>query len=281
MDKNSGHRMTEFRRANQRRMMARKLIGPFVIGGCMAMLAVGIAFAQLNTGAARGTFERPYLVEVLRGGTDEAKAEPELAAEADFQYLGDFEVAAYCSDGRTFTYSGDVPMEGHTAAGALSLFKIGDTVLVDGNRYVIEDKVDENASEKLRIYYDSFEEAMLYGRKTAAVYRHSPDPAKESGFLGTFEVTAYCSCELCCGEKREKLTKTETVPKQGYTIAVDPSVIPLGTLLVIDGVTYLAEDTGNAIKGNRLDIYFDTHEEAVRYGCKEKPVYLKESYNPL
>ena len=98
----------------------------------------------------------------------------------------------------------------------------------------------------------------------------------KEGYLGVFEVTAYCCCEQCCGSKPEKLTRTETVPRPGHTVAVDPSVIPLGTQLVIDGDTYLAEDTGQAIKGCRLDIYFDTHEEAVRYGRKEKHVYLKE-----
>ena len=72
------------------------------------------------------------------------------------------------------------------------------------------------------------------------------------------------------------LTKTETVPKAAHTIAADPSVIPLGTRIVIDGVVYTVEDTGKAVKGNQLDIYFDTHEEAVLYGRKNKYVYLEE-----
>ena len=158
----------------------------------------------------------------------------------------------------------------------LSVFKIGDTVLIDGDTYVIEDKVDEAAREKLRIYFDSDEEALQFGRKTCAVYRHSDGPLEGADYLGEFQVTGYCSCSLCGGEKEEKLTKAETVPKAAHTIAADPSVIPLGTRIVIDGVSYVVEDTGKAIKGNRLDIYFDTHEEAVRYGRKEKYVYLEE-----
>lgn len=268
-DKNQGHRETEFRRANRRRMMVRKLIDPLAIGGGMAMLAVGIAFAQ-------GTFERPHPVEAIQVEPPGTKAEPELRPEPNFDYMGELEVTAYYSDKNALTYSGTVPVEGYTAAGALSIFKIGDKVEIDGIQYVIEDRVDEHASEKLRIYYESFEGAMAHGRKTVPVYRHSPAPVKGAGYLGEFDITAYCSCERCCGVKKERLTKSETVPRAGHTIAVDPSVIPLGTYLVVDGVTYLAEDTGKAIKGKRLDIYFDTHEEAVSYGRKVKPVYLKE-----
>ena len=57
-------------------------------------------------------------------------------------------MAAYSSDESDMTYSGGVPVEHHTAAGILSVFKIGDTVLIDGDTYVIEDKVDEDAKEK-------------------------------------------------------------------------------------------------------------------------------------
>ena len=53
-------------------------------------------------------------------------------------------------------------------------------------------------------------------------------------------------------------------------------MILLGTWIVIDGVVYTVEDTGKAVKGNQLDIYFDTHEEAVLYGRKNRYVYLEE-----
>ena len=79
-----------------------------------------------------------------------------------------------------------------------------------------------------------------------------------------------------CGEKEERLTKSETVPRASHTIAADPSVIPLGTRIVIDDVIYTVEDTGKAVKGMRLDIFFDSHEEAVQYGRQEKYVYLEE-----
>lgn len=90
-----------------------------------------------------GTPDNPYTVEPLDLNPSEEAVQPE--SQPEFTYLGELEVAAYSSDGKELTYSGELPVKGHTAAGALSVFKIGDTVLIDGDTYVIEDKVDEAA----------------------------------------------------------------------------------------------------------------------------------------
>lgn len=99
----------------------------------------------------------------------------------------------------------------------------------------------------------------------------------ESIYLGEFEVTGYCGCDLCCGKKEIKLTKMETVPKPGYTVAADPEVIALGSSIVINEVTYQVEDVGQAIKGNSIDIFFAAHEEAIEFGRQKMSVYLKQS----
>jgi 3D (Asp-Asp-Asp) domain-containing protein len=58
-------------------------------------------------------------------------------------------------------------------------------------------------------------------------------------------------------------------------VAVDPDVIPLGTRLYIQGYGYaVADDTGGAIKGNRLDLAFDTHYEAIQFGVRNVKVYI-------
>lgn len=85
------------------------------------------------------------------------------------------------------------------------------------------------------------------------------------------ELTAYCPCELCCGQWAGGNTATGTVPTAGRTVGVDPEVIPLGTTVYIDGQAYRAEDTG-AFTGNIIDIYMDSHEEALRFGRKEATV---------
>ena len=89
------------------------------------------------------------------------------------------------------------------------------------------------------------------------------------------ELTAYCPCELCCGQWAGGYTATGTVPTAGRTVGVDPEVIPLGATVYIDGQAYLAEDTG-AFAGNIIDIYMESHEEALRFGRKEATVTWAE-----
>lgn len=100
-------------------------------------------------------------------------------------------------------------------------------------------------------------------------------------FLGTFIVTAYCACEKCCGRWADGITSTGTKATQGRTIAVDLRVIPYGTVLYFEGHTgmiggYIAEDCGSGIKENRIDLYFESHEEALTWGVKVKDVYIIE-----
>lgn len=62
----------------------------------------------------------------------------------------------------------------------------------------------------------------------------------------------------------------------GRTIAVDPRVIPLGSKVRMNGKEYVAEDTGGAIKGRRIDLFADSHSEAMKFGKKLITVYKEE-----
>ncbi len=60
-------------------------------------------------------------------------------------------------------------------------------------------------------------------------------------------------------------------------VAVDPRIIPLGTKLYIPGYgEALAADTGGWIKGNRVDLCFETLEDCFRYGKRKIKIYLVE-----
>ena len=92
----------------------------------------------------------------------------------------------------------------------------------------------------------------------------------------TFKATAYTSTDPGCGTK----TATGTTVRVG-TVAVDPRVIPYGTRMFIvtnDGAYIYgvgtAEDCGGAIKGNRLDLYFNTHSECINFGVRNCTVYF-------
>ena len=109
-----------------------------------------------------------------------------------------------------------------------------------------------------------------------------PTPVEFLGITpAVFNCTAYCTCRVCCGPYspevtgREPHTATGTVPQQGRTIAVDPRVIPYGTHVYIEGYgEFIAEDTGGAIRGNRIDVYFATHQDAIIFGRRTLNVWI-------
>lgn len=89
--------------------------------------------------------------------------------------------------------------------------------------------------------------------------------------LGTYTLTAYCACAKCCG-KTDGITASGKKAVSGHTVAA-PSSFPFGTKLEINGKIYTVEDRGGAIQGKRLDIYFDSHQEALNFGRKTAVVY--------
>lgn len=103
--------------------------------------------------------------------------------------------------------------------------------------------------------------------------------------LGKFKLTAYCGCRKCCGKYADNrpvdedgnVIVTGSIGVRlyaGVSIAVDPRVIPYHTQVVINGHTYTAHDTGGNIKGNRIDVYFDNHDEAWDFGTQYAEVFV-------
>ena len=89
----------------------------------------------------------------------------------------------------------------------------------------------------------------------------------------TFTAYAYCPCQKCCGKWANGITATGTNAIQGRTVAVDPKIIPLGTKLWIDGKgPYIAEDTGSGINGYKLDVYHESHQDALIWGVQSVTV---------
>ncbi|MGI6566079.1 MAG: DUF348 domain-containing protein [Firmicutes bacterium] len=88
--------------------------------------------------------------------------------------------------------------------------------------------------------------------------------------------TAYYPGPESTGKWADGITATGV--KAGYGIAaVDPKVIPLGSRLYVPGYGHaLAADVGGAIKGNRIDLCFDTYNEAIQYGRRTVKVYILE-----
>lgn len=94
----------------------------------------------------------------------------------------------------------------------------------------------------------------------------------------TMKSSAYTSSVECTGKTPADsgYGVTASGMKAQYgVVAVDPNVIPLGTKLYIEGYGYaVAGDTGGAIKGNKIDLYFNTYSEAINYGVRQVKVYV-------
>lgn len=104
--------------------------------------------------------------------------------------------------------------------------------------------------------------------------------------LGEFRITAYCHCEQCCGNWAKNrpvdedgsimvFTASGDLAIEGVTIAADTSILPFGTEVIIDDVRYIVHDRGRAIKDNRIDVYFENHQDALEFGVQYKEVFTE------
>lgn len=107
-----------------------------------------------------------------------------------------------------------------------------------------------------------------------------PEPV----LLGSFRVTAYCSCEKCCGEWAKNRPNGIVYGAAGVELKAGVSCaspLPLGTVVEVEGLgEYIVQDRPaqwviDKYGENQIDIYFDNHEAASAFGLKQLNVYLK------
>ena len=82
----------------------------------------------------------------------------------------------------------------------------------------------------------------------------------------TYKITAYCPCSKCCGKATGR-TASGTTATAGRTVAAS-SKFAFGTKLNIGGHIYTVEDRGGAVNGNKIDIFVNTHAEALQWGVR-------------
>ncbi len=105
--------------------------------------------------------------------------------------------------------------------------------------------------------------------------RTLPDKTASSNANGQiYKITAYCPCAKCCG-KTNGITAMGTHATAGRTVAAS-SKFSFGTKLNINGHTYTVEDRGGAIKGNKIDIFVNSHAEALAWGVRYLPVSVAQ-----
>lgn len=97
--------------------------------------------------------------------------------------------------------------------------------------------------------------------------------------LGNVVTSGYCNCPICCGVWSGGPTASGAMPQANHTIAVDASnpFLPMGTKVVMNGVEYTVEDTGNFARyGVQFDVYYDNHAAAAAHGHQTWECFLAE-----
>lgn len=121
---------------------------------------------------------------------------------------------------------------------------------------------------------------------TQTPIQETSEPKIELVSLGEFRITAYCHCEQCCGNWAKNrpvdedgsimvFTASGDLAIEGVTIAADTSILPFGTEVIIDDVRYIVQDRGRVIKDNRIDVYFENHQDALEFGVQYKEVFTE------
>lgn len=127
-----------------------------------------------------------------------------------------------------------------------------------------------------------FENGKVVSATTESRILKAPKP--QIVLTGTVQLASRGGVDFSYTEKRRMMataythtgnrTATGTTARVG-AVAVDPKVIPLGSKLYIDGYGFArAEDTGGAIKGDRIDLFLNTAEETKRFGRRWVTVYI-------
>jgi 3D (Asp-Asp-Asp) domain-containing protein len=117
-----------------------------------------------------------------------------------------------------------------------------------------------HARPDLSVVLPVAEAAHAHGYAISADHPHPP--------LGRFKLTAYSGPQ---GGRARAITATGTSARAGRTVAVDPTVIPLGARIFIEGIgERIAEDIGGGVKGNHIDVYLPSVPEANRFGVKHR-----------
>ena len=89
------------------------------------------------------------------------------------------------------------------------------------------------------------------------------------------KVTAYCPCSKCCGKWADGVTAYGHPIQKGDKFVAADKRYPFGTIMHVPGYSHYyldgavrVLDRGGAIKGNHIDVYFDTHQEALDWGVQ-------------
>ncbi len=128
--------------------------------------------------------------------------------------------------------------------------------------------VEEDGSDLYGEDDGTYEEEDTGSTEDSSYTEESSSGSGSGTYLGNFRLTGYCNCAKCCGTAGNA-TASGAMPAAGHTVAM--AGVPFGTQLSINGTIYTVEDLGTPY--GHVDIYFDSHEEALSFGSQYADVY--------
>jgi len=121
----------------------------------------------------------------------------------------------------------------------------------------------------------------VYAKAGGRITLLSTTATEQSGQWQTVQmrVTAYCPCEKCCGKYSNGQTACGHKIRPGDAFVAADKEYSFGTEIIIPGYENAAPvkvlDRGGAIRGNRLDVFFSSHEEALKWGVRHLDVKVR------
>lgn len=150
----------------------------------------------------------------------------------------------------------------------------------NGEKQLVTNVVYENGKEVSRktvsetVVKNSVDKVVAQGTLPTLSLSRGGDPVAYTKVINV-KATAYYAVHGVGSTYTASGRKAVRDPNGYSTIAVDPNVIPLGTKMYIEGYGLaIAADTGTAVKGNFIDVFFDTYGEACRWAVKNVNVYI-------
>jgi len=122
------------------------------------------------------------------------------------------------------------------------------------------------------LVYLSGKLSYLVGQSDVRAAVNRPVPA-----VRMMQVTAYCPCSKCCGKWADGITASGHVIQPGDKFCAADHSIPFGTKINIPGYGFVeVKDRGGSVYGNRLDVFFSTHEKALQWGVQDVGVIIQK-----
>ena len=114
---------------------------------------------------------------------------------------------------------------------------------------------------------------------SATTIENSEDEDSGEWLTVRMRVTAYCPCPKCCGRYSDGITACGYKMRQGDSFVAADKKYPFGTEMIIAGYNggqlVKVLDRGGVIRDNRLDVFFDSHKEALEWGVRNLDVKVR------